>query len=104
MGLQVVVNSFPNGVDYTQRNTIISGLIALTAQTYTPGGIAINWLTARSVSSTGDKFVIESNSATPSKVWLASAGTTGYEDLRNLDVKYVADLSECGNAMNRPLN
>lgn len=73
----LVVNAFPNGVDYTQRNEVVSGTCVLTAQTYTPGGIALNWLTMTSNTTSGDKFLPLSNSATPFKASFWSEGNTG---------------------------
>lgn len=82
MPAQIVVNSFPNGVDYTQRSEILSGQIVLSG-TYVTGGIPLNWLTATNGSVTGSKHLPSSNDSKPYKVWLASAGTTGFEYLWN---------------------
>lgn len=76
MPVQLVVNPYPTGVDYTQRSEVISGTAVLTAQTYTPGGIALNWLTMTSNTASGPKFLPLSNFSTPFKASFWSEGNT----------------------------
>jgi hypothetical protein len=76
MPAALVVNAYPNGVDYTQRSEVISGNCVLTAQTYTPGGIALNWLAMTSNTTSGDKFLPLSNFPAPFKAAFWSEGNT----------------------------
>lgn len=39
----ITVNTYPKGVDNTQRNEVLRGTIKVTPGTYPPGGYALNW-------------------------------------------------------------